>query len=1304
MSELLDSVQLLPAARRVPAMGEFDTIVLVAGIEVAQTAPIDEAGLRKLWRGRHRGGVTPLLLLTTDASRLGTTRAIGPTDGNGPLRSVDTRSLHDVLIRISSLPRLTAVRELVADLERLDQSGIPGLKLHDLLTVHTLDERLRSDSGRWDPLREAIAGLPNKADWKQTLSTLGYELQRRPQGDGHLARYEGRPVAVVHPKADPSAFSRLDQDGRPPEGLLLNDCRREGVHYGLLVSGSRLRLFSLNESGASATGRYLDLDAATLDPENRAYLGLLGPSWLAGDGFAGLEAEARAFGTNLRKRLDERLRQRVLPVLARALSEWVQEQGLDLSDDALRGDLRHAALTVLFRSLFILYAEGARYLPIDHPAYRPYSLTELAAEAADAESDLDPRSSSLWDRFVALVKALRTGDTRRGVPAYNGALFSADGIKGAGLLERMEVSDADFGRALAGLVRDPDAPHGVDYSTLEIGHLGHIYEGLLSLDLSVADMPLHYDRALDRYIAAETDEADVLPGELLWQTHEGGRKGGGVYYTRTELVTHLVRQTVVPAFERHLEQVRQTAGADPARAARDLFDFAVLDPACGSAHFLVVVVNELADLVVSFLADTPLPQVRADLARLAAGAAPGVPVEDVALMRRLVLKRCVYGVDLSPMGAEIAKLSLWLAAFVPGLSLAYLDRNVRVGNSLVGVADPASMRLEGRRAYDRSFYDDALKQAISEAAEAAARVAAGDDRTPDEYHASAEADQEAEAATANLQRLFDLWTAEPFGVEGARSCAETEGLSVLNGNGRDLVTRAEALAAEHRFLHWPTAFPQVFRGDRPGFDAVIGNPPWNEVTVEEQSFYALFRPGIRRGIPEEAREVAVAELVAERPDLPERLAAEQERAATQRAYFTAAEYTTSVGDPDLYKFFCQRYRTLVRDGGVLGVVLPRTTFVNKGSRQFRSWLFEGMTCERIDFLVNAGRWAFDSEPRYTVALVAARQSAPDPDHTVQIAGTATSLDDWARQTASPGLALEYTAFGPGWAPPLVRSQAEADVLAKLRAGSPFPYGSGGRWRCFPIAELHETHNRNLWRNASEGGALWKGESFDQYHPHGGGERRIPDTPALRAKITKPRPGAGSVLAAELSLNERRRAMLQELDRARVAFTDVTQKDNSRTVIACLVPPGVRLTNKAPYLTFPQSDRLGRAACLGVLNSLPFDWQARRFVEVNLNFFILEGLVVPTLNDEAYAAVATAAARLSCVDERFSDFAAETGVEVGPLTDAERERLRVEIDARVAHAWRLTPDDLEVIYADFTLGAVAQSYRERLTRRLGEFTP
>lgn len=1296
VDELLGGLRELPGVRVVRVSPPLLGGAVVAGIEIVGVAASPERTLRSLWRDHHGGSATPLLLISDDAGRPGCISALlGGSDSGAPVRSVDAGALRGVFERIAEQPRLEAVRELTAELDRLDQAGIPGLKVRELLTLHMLDVRLRNDSVRWSALGEAVKEVQAGADWRDVLTALGYALERR-RHRGWLARWQDRPAIVVHPKSDSSEFARLDSDGRPSEGVLLNDCRGDGATFGLLTSGTRLRLFAAEASSGSAAARYLDLDSAALQGDDRPFLGLLSPAYLAEGKFADLEAEARIFGAELRKRLDEQIRQTVFPTLGRALGHWAEDKGFALSEESVRGGLERAALTLVFRALFLLYAESARYLPMERRTYQQFSLSSLVEEAAENVETLDPRSMSLWGRFVLLVHAMRTGDTSRGVAAYNGALFARDGFEGAEILEQVELADPDFGEVLIGLGREPESPQGIDYSTLEIGHLGHIYESLLSLRLSVASTPLHYDARQDVYLPADDEvTTDIEVGELLWQTHEGGRKGGGVYYTRAELVRHLVREAVVPAFQTHLDVVRKTAETDPTAAAEELFNFAVLDPACGSAHFLVVVVNELADMVVRFLGEVPLPKVANSLDRLRTGATAGASMDDVALLRRLVLKRCVFGVDLSAMGAEVAKLSLWLASFVPGLSLAYLDRNVQVGNSLVGVARPEDLlKSENGQA---SWLADALHGALTDASKAAIRIALSEDRNPDEIEASEDADAEARQATAGLELVFNAWTAQPFGVSGGRQEVELHGAEVIAGRTNAILEAASRTALEHSFLHWPLAFPSVFSRSMPGFDAVVGNPPWEEITVERLGFFGLFRPGLR-SMPEQEREAAIANLLAERPELEERLAGERQRAEAERQYLSSGDYSPMPGDPDLYKFFSQRYRALLRDKGVLGVVLPRSTFITDGSAGFRTWLFESNTCERLDFLLNSGRWAFDSEPRYTIALVSAKCKTPPDDHRVVVAGTATSLSQWETQVQSPGIELAAEAFGPGWTVPLLRSQVEADLLAKLRKGSRFPHGAGGRWLCFAVAELHETNDRRLWEGAVDGRPLWKGESFDQYDPHGAEARICPESAAVLQKVRKPRPGAGSFLASEIPVTKRKEAVLGELDSARLAFRDVSRATDSRTVRACLVPPRTFLTNKAPYLAFAVGGDVERSACLGVMNSLAFDWQARRFVEVNLNFFILEGLVVPELLEEDYLQIAQCAARLSCVDDRFEDFATRVGAEWGALSDEEREDLRLEIDARVARSWNLTLEDLDVVFADFTQDAVPQEYREKLADR------
>ena len=936
-AELLSHLVARGAARQAPTRVGTASAVNVSGFEVAAVSDPSERSMRARWRERVGNRPVSYLLVADDPERSGWVRVLGPASADAPIGAVDASELARAIGDTAGMGVLEAVRHLAEEITRL---GGEGLHTEGLLSRHTVEVRFKENTTRWSDAAIATSSLQPSDGWRAILTKLGYGLEQLPNR-GYLARHEGRPVLVVHPKSSAKEFSRLDNQGRPPEGLLARDCSVAGTRYGLLAHMGRLRLFD-----TASTQAWIDLDTRSLGTDRKPLLALLSPSYLADDGLAELQAEAQRFGTALRKRLDRTIRFEAFPALAAGLDQWTANSRKNIKDDDQREELERAALTLMFRLLFVLYAESSGFLPMNNATYRRRSLTGLVAEAAETRGRWSGNSTALWSQLAVLVRAMRHGNQAWDVPAYNGSLFAPTDFEGAELLERVELTDPHFGRLLIAVGWDSGRNRGIDYSSLEIGHLGHIYEALLSLRLAVTDRPLSYDRTRDRYVP-DDKSPEIEPNSLLWQTHEGGRKAGGVYYTPPELVTHLVQGAVVPAFERHLERVRTVVATDPDAAVQELFSFSVLDPACGSAHFLVQVVETLADMTVRFLTETPIPTIAAVLDRLRAGTSAGTGVDDAALLRRLVLKHCVFGVDVSPMGAEIALMSLWLASFVPGLSLSYLDRNVIVGDSLLGVASPETVGQIGTLWYDN------LVNALSVAITAVARLADIDDRTPEEVKASKVADVRAWAATERAQHLFDLWTAEGFGLK-TKAYIETHALDVISGNaderGQELISRASPLGQEHQFLHWPLAFPRIFdpSRERPGFDVVVGNPPWEEVTIEELSFYGLYKPGIN-GLREADRGRAIRDLIVERPDLPEMLDQERKRLKMQRAALAAGEYASMAGDPDLYKYFCQRYRLITRQGGSIGVVLPRSAFINIGSRGFREWLFGETTPRRIDF-------------------------------------------------------------------------------------------------------------------------------------------------------------------------------------------------------------------------------------------------------------------------------------------------------------------------------------------------------------------
>ena len=475
---------------------------------------------------------------------------------------------------------------------------------------------------------------------------------------------------------------------------------------------------------------------------------------------------------------------------------------------------------------------------------------------------------------------------------------------------------------------------------------------------------------------------------------------------------------------------------------------------------------------------------------------------------------------------------------------------------------------------------------------------------------------------------------------------------------------------------------------------------------------ALREPGLR-GLPSLAdRRKRIAVLDEQNPDWRGEFKAEQARLANIRGFFSESGgyQLQGVGDTDLYQLFCERYSHLVRQDGRLGVVLPRTAFLAEGAKGFRQWLFAHNSLRRLDLLLNNRRWAFTIHPQYTIALLTGQRRTPTERDAFYVTGPSANLKEFQDAAGGEGVSIQASSLGIAHVVPLLPSQMHADVLAKLRRGVQFDAlespesqkiaeGPAAVSHAVPHRELDETQQRALFSHPQGEGRVpaWKGRCFDQYDPHG----RDPAGYCVWSDVLEFLQGKqkrSRVFKRIFPADYLADSNTLPIHQCRVAFSHVTRATDSRTTMACLIPPFTPLTNAAPYLLFKGWSSLSIAGVLGVMNSIPFDWESRRYIEINYNFFILNMLCFPPASNTPWEHIGALASRLSCVDERFALFAAEAGVECGPLAGAQRSQMRAEIDALVARAYDLTEDELLFIFTDFTENAVSPAYRRQVLEK------
>ena len=1283
--------------------------------------------LLESWRARRGGRAAPVLLIVLHPGGAALCGASGEAPPVYP--KIDAGQVERLCREVLDQPdRHAALRFLSQALPSLE-TALPGLNNEGLVALHELQHGSprRPD---WANAARKAAGALGKRDG-DLLSALGFHVERLDNLTSLLRSGDRRTALAVmlreseSPEAGTARFNSLS-----PVSYALYKADAENLTWVVLVLGNRLRLYSTAiDAGVGRRGRtetYIECQPSLLSDEHLPYLWLLySAEALEPDGsLRQILADSQRFAGDLAERLRERIYDHVVPELAQGIAA-----ARDLRDPSAE-DLERTyemALTVLFRLLFIAYAEDRDLLPYRfNEAYRRRSLKQKAQELAECVVKRTPiaEGSSHWQEVALLWHAVAAGNREWGVPAYDGGLFTSDpAVSSSGAeLATIALPNETFEVALRRLlvIETPEGvPGPVDFRSLGVREFGTVYEGLLESELALADMDLALNRQGAYVPARAGDPVAVARGEIYLHNRSGARKSSGSYYTKHFAVEHLLDGSLEPALADHFERL---ARLDDTDAAEVFFDFRVADIAMGSGHFLVAAIDRIEKGMADFLADRGLPGVRKELAALREAAvkelgelADTADIEDGQLLRRLIARRCIYGVDLNALSVHLARLAVWIHTFVPGLPLSVLDHTLVRGNSLVGVGTVDDVRKKFEEATGTLFAVDA-ESLLGQASKPLNRLANINDATLQDIAAAREAMREALEAISGTAALCDLIAAQPISADEKvvgfpfedweRLADDLETLSAVGAARQDL-------AGLHA-LHFPIAFPEVFLRRRQGFDVILGNPPWQEATVEEHAFWARHFPGLR-SLSQRQQEAEKARLREARPDLVAIYETELVEMEQVRNVLVGGAYPgMGTGDPDLYKAFCWRFWHLTAaDGGRIGVVLPRSALAAKGSTDFRVEMFQKASSVNVTMLVNNRRWVFpEVHPQYSIGLICIAHGAPS-EKSIHLRGPYASLAAFAAGVEKPATAFardEVLAWNDTASLPLLPTEESVDVFAQLRKAPRLDLNVEGQWRARPDRELDATNQKYLMDVNSEEcpegfWPVYKGESFELWTPDTGTYYAFADPePVMRwLQDKRVRAGRGRRDSAhrEFPIEHLRERSTLPCFAPRVAFRDVSRATDSRTVRVALVPPEVFIGNQAPYLLWPRGDEKDQAFVLGVLSSIPLDWYARRFVETHVNYFVFNPFPVPrpVRDDQRWLRIVALAGRLACPDERFADWAAAVGVEHGPLPADEKEDMIHELDAVVAHLYGLSEPQLVHIFETFHEG---WDYEHRLTAVLGHY--
>jgi hypothetical protein len=669
-------------------------------------------------------------------------------------------------------------------------------------------------------------------------------------------------------------------------------------------------------------------------------------------------------------------------------------------------------LRLVYRVIFLLTAEERAVLHPPDAAQgarelyeKGYSLRRLRDRSAKRSAH--DRFGDLWEGLKITFRGVATGEPRLSLPALGG-LFAKDqcpDLDGAKLENRwlmVAIFKLAWVREESGLAR-------VNWRDMGPEELGSVYESLLEL------VPI---------IPQDGRGFSFATGD---ETKGNARKTTGSYYTPDGLVQVLLESALEPV-------IKATVAAHPEDPAEALLNLAIVDPACGSGHFLLAAARRLA----------------VHVARHQANGTPSA--EQYRHAVRQVVSRCLFGVDLNPMAVELCRVSLWMEAVEPGRPLSFLDSHVQRGNALFGatpelmrkgVPDAAFEPIEGddkktasllkkrnKEVSEKQGLFDTLwsKQAGSETEQVARAVA--------ELDAASDADlaavvgkevrwEELKASDAFRHQRFvaDTWCAafvwpkpEIESAAGGKQkkaspiveAAPTNALwlQIQSGKGQApalTVKTVEELAAQHQFFHWHLAFPQVFA--RGGFDVVIGNPPWERVKLQEQEFFASRHDGIASAPNAAARKRLIATLGETDPALlGEWVAACRQAEGGSHFMRQSGRYPLcGKGDVNTYALFAELNREALGSTGRAGFIVPTGIATDDSTKDYFGAL--------VDQRQLASFYSFENEEFVFPAVHHAFRFAL---LTVDRSGTSSHADlvFFARQVAALGEPQRHFSLAP----------------------------------------------------------------------------------------------------------------------------------------------------------------------------------------------------------------------------------------------------------------------------------------------------
>lgn len=1005
-----------------------------------------------------------------------------------------------------------------------------------------------------------------------------------------------------------------------------------------------------------------------------------------------------------------------------------------------------------FRLLFIAYMEDkfAKDLMQTHFYYKRYALKTIL-QKLEVNPDYIPEGYDGWLDLCSLFTYLDKGKPEVRIPLFNGGLFAPDKSL---LLEKPCLFDNETLKLILRTLLYHDGVAKLqtdifrvwrDFSSLSIQHIGNIYESLLEFEFRKEYEGRYYvvyeknKKVQESYVDVagykELEKSKVKfiqppkeykKNDVYLVNQSNTRKATASFYTPESVTDFMIKEGIEGALAQD----------------KSILDLRLMDNACGSGHFLLACLKALTAYGLKCIfegkdeklatlirteADTIQESIKAYL--------PTAQVDEFAVLKRILLKKVLFGVDLNSFAIEITRLSLWLDTFIIGTPLSFIEHHIKQGNALIGATKKEL--LDSVKQED--LFQSELKGKIQEIVGKLQVLSDLKDTTEAEVAESKKIYKQVEPALRQMNLAMNFLTYQKFlKVMATKDKTALEKVGKMNGilesnkfekeiferQNKALVGEIEEIAEKYHFLNYEIEFAEVFQNGHSGFDLIIGNPPWDKTKFDDKDFFPFFQSNYRT--LKQSEKDALRTKVFDYKGVKQEYEAKEEWVQYTNEYYKAHfPYNAGVGDNNLFRFFIERNLGMLNKAGNLTYVTPSAWIYEDSSTALRKHILEKYKLHFFYQIENKGVFP-DVDSRYKFAIFKISNLPTDAPTAIPVRFMLQNTEALYLPTAHSE-AIQYPVesikrLSPDkWSLFEIKSRQDLELIErfyqKFAPLNPDYFDFRN--------ELHMSADKSLFQEQPSDMILYEGKmihqfshtfappqywvgkaEFEAYMQGVELSRLVGDIHPLLPPVTKSQGKLKDILHyfesvhgkvwTEADLLQR---IVLDIRYPRLAFRGIAGNTNERTLIAGILPaehtfghsmfahiPKKYVLANDDIVVEPISTERVLFMC-GILNSVVLDYVVRFLVDINVVKSIVMRLPIPQPTEielqssSIYRKIIENTYKLSTVNSPASYLHLANGEEKIwdaqlPKTPKQKDNLQIENDGLIAGLYGVSKSELE----------------------------